>query len=65
MEFTAGLMPLETALSQMPCRVLPRLPLLKRCRWFNAFAAFWPPMSSPRLMCRDSITRQWMAMRCD
>ena len=37
----------------------------KRCRWFNALAAFWPPTSSPRLMCRDSITRQWMAMRCD
>lgn len=36
MEFTAGLMPLETALSQMLSRITPLTAPSKRCRWFNA-----------------------------
>lgn len=64
MEFTAGLMPLETALSQMLSRITPltaveTLPLVQ-C--FGRITA--ADVVSP-LMYRDSITRQWMAMRCD
>ncbi len=63
MEFTTGLMSLDTALNEMLSRVTPltaqeTLPLVQ------CFGLFWRAMSFRRLMFRGLITPQWTATRC-
>ncbi len=51
MEFTTGLMSLDTALNEMLSRVTP-LTAQKRCHWFSVLVVFWRAMSFRRLMSR-------------
>lgn len=63
MEFTTGLMSLDTALNEMLSRVTP-LTAQKRCHWYSVLVVFWRAMSFRRLMFRDLITPLWTATRC-
>ncbi len=51
MEFTTGLMSLDTALNEMLSRVTP-LTAQKRCHWFSVLAVFWRAMSFRHWMSR-------------
>lgn len=63
MEFTTGLMSLDTALNEMLSRVTPPT-AQKRCHWYSVLVVFWRAMSFRRLMFRGLITPQWTATRC-
>lgn len=63
MEFTTGLMSLDTALNEMLSRVTP-LTAQKRCHWYSVLVVFWRAMSFRRLMSRGLITPLWTATRC-
>lgn len=63
MEFTAGLMPLETALTQMLSRITP-LTAFETLPLVHCFGRIWQTMWSPRWTFRDSITPQWTVTRC-
>lgn len=63
MEFTTGLMSLDTALNEMLSRVTPltaqeTLPLVQ------CFTVFWRAMSFRHWMSRGLITPLWTATRC-
>ncbi|VTM53729.1 Molybdopterin biosynthesis protein MoeA [Klebsiella pneumoniae] len=61
MDFTAGLMPLDTALAQMLDRITP-LNATETVPLLQAFSRVTAMTSSPRWMCPALITRRWMAM---
>ncbi len=63
MEFTTGLMSLDTALNEMLSRVTP-LTTQKRCHWFSVLVVFWRAMSFRHWMSRGLITPLWTATRC-
>lgn len=63
MEFTTGLMSLDTALNEMLSRVTP-LTARKRCHWFSVLVVFWRAMSFRHWMSRGLITPLWTATRC-
>lgn len=62
MEFTTGLMSLDTALNEMLSRVTP-LTAQKRCHWFSVLDVFWRAMSFRRWMSQGLITPQWTVTR--
>lgn len=64
MEFTAGLMPLETALTEMLSRVTP-LTAVETLPLVQCFAVFWRPTWFRRWTYRVSITRRWTVTRYD
>ncbi len=63
MDFTAGLMPLETALTQMLARITHCM-RLKRCRLCAVLAVLPRAILSLRLTCRGLITPRWTVTRC-
>ena len=62
MEFTTGLMPLDTALNEMLSRVTPLTPQ-ETLPWYSVLVAFWQAMSLRRWMSLGLITPQWTATR--
>lgn len=63
MEFTAGLMPLETALTQMLSRITP-LTAFETLPLVHCFGRILANDVVSRWTFRDSITPQWTVTRC-
>ncbi len=61
MDFTAGLMPLDTALAQMLDRITP-LNATETVPLLQAFSRVTAHDIVSRWMCPALITRRWMAM---